>query len=415
MSVTHSLALSLALSLTLPACLVVGMSVATLAPAPALAQVVTQGPTAAKSPGTARFKAQAASPQKAGSKSASAKTSARKKAVKATAATAAAATTAASAGTAYGRRDDVLRFAAEVAARHGLEPATLERQLGEARRLPSVQRLIMPPPAGTAKNWAAYRDRFVEPQRIQAGLAFWRAHERWLEAAEARWGVPASLIVGIIGVETFYGRHMGSFRALDALATLAFDFPPGRRDRSEFFRSELEQLLLLAHREKVEPASYTGSYAGALGLPQFMPGSLNRWAVDFDEDGHIDLHRNPADAIGSVAHYLAAFGWVRDMPTHYPVAAPVDVSDRAHLLGPDILPSFTPAQFAQRGAELPEPARTHEGLLALVELQNGDAAPSFVAGTSNFYAVTRYNWSSYYAMAVIELGQAVRRVYRGAQ
>jgi membrane-bound lytic murein transglycosylase B len=419
MSVTHSLALSFTLSLTLPACLVAGMSVATLAPAPALAQGVTQGPTAAKSPATARFKAQAASPQKAGSKSAGAKTSARKKAVKATAATAAAVTTAttatATAGTAYGRREDVMRFAAEVAARHGLEPATLERQLGEARKLPSVQRLIMPPPAGTAKNWAAYRDRFVEPQRIQAGLAFWRAHERWLEAAEARWGVPASLIVGIIGVETFYGRHMGSFRALDALATLAFDFPPGRRDRSEFFRSELENLLLLAHREKVEPASYMGSFAGALGLPQFMPGSLNRWAVDFDEDGHIDLHRNPADAIGSVAHYLAAFGWVRDMPTHYAVAAPVDVSDRAHLLGPDILPSFTPAQFAQRGAELPEAARQHDGLLALVELQNGDAAPSFVAGTSNFYAVTRYNWSSYYAMAVIELGQAVRRVYRGAQ
>jgi membrane-bound lytic murein transglycosylase B len=253
----------------------------------------------------------------------------------------------------------------------------------------------------------------VEPQRIQAGLAFWRANEHWLERAEARWGVPASLVVGIIGVETFYGRHTGNFRAIDALATLAFDFPPGRRDRSEFFRSELEQLLLLAHREGVDPASYKGSYAGALGLPQFMPGSINRWAVDFDEDGHIDLHRSTADVIGSVAHYLAAFGWVRDMPTHYPVAAPVDVSDRAHLLGPDILPSFTPAQFAQRGAELSEPARQHDGLLALVELQNGDAAPSFVAGTSNFYAVTRYNWSSYYAMAVIELGQAVRKAFGG--
>lgn len=318
------------------------------------------------------------------------------------------------AATAYGRREEVLRFAAEVAARHGLDAAVLERRLGEARKLPSVQRLIMPPPAGTAKNWAAYRDRFVEPQRIQAGLAFWRAHEKWLEMAEARWGVPASLVVGIIGVETFYGRHTGSFRALDALATLSFDFPPGRRDRSEFFRSELEALLLLAHREQVEPTSYRSSYAGALGLPQFMPGSIHRWAVDFDEDGHIDLHRSTADAIGSVAHYLAAFGWVRDMPTHYAVAAPVDVSDRAHLLGPDILPSFTPAQFSQRGADLPEPARQHDGLLALVELQNGDAAPSYVAGTSNFYAVTRYNWSSYYAMAVIELGQAVRRAFSGA-
>ena len=125
------------------------------------------------------------------------------------------------------------------------------------------------------------------------------------------------------------------------------------------------------------------------------------------------LHHGIDLGDGSVAHYLAAFGWVRDMPTHYPVAAPVDVSDRAHLLGPDILPSFTPTQFAERGAELPAPARTHDGLLALVELQNGDAAPSFVAGTSNFYAVTRYNWSSYYAMAVIELGQAVRRAYQG--
>jgi membrane-bound lytic murein transglycosylase B len=139
-----------------------------------------------------------------------------------------------------------------------------------------------------------------------------------------------------------------------------------------------------------------------------MPGSINRWAVDFDEDGHIDLHRNAADAIGSVAHYLAAFGWRSDLPTHYPVAAPVDTRDRATLLGPDILPSFTPAQFAERGAELPPAAQGHDGLLALVELQNGEAAPTFVAGTSNFYVVTRYNWSAYYAMAVIELAEAVR-------
>jgi membrane-bound lytic murein transglycosylase B len=377
------------------------VSFAVTAPLEVLAQSAKAAPQEATAKGAAQVKAKA-KPQKSGKAEGAGQAQGDKAAKR----------EAAAAGTAYGRREDVLRFADEVAARHGLEPSTLTRQLAEARKLPSVQRLIMPPPAGTAKNWAAYRDRFVEPQRIQAGLAFWRAHERWLETAEARWGVPASLIVGIIGVETFYGRHTGSFRALDALATLAFDFPPGRRDRSEFFRSELEALLLLAHREQVEPSSYRSSYAGALGLPQFMPGSLNRWAVDFDEDGHIDLHRNPADAIGSVAHYLAAFGWVRDMPTHYAVAAPVDVSDRAVLLAPDILPSFTPAQFSQRGAELPEPARQHDSLLALVELQNGDAAPSYVAGTSNFYAVTRYNWSSYYAMAVIELGQAVRRMYR---
>ncbi|MFZ4651573.1 MAG: lytic murein transglycosylase B [Rubrivivax sp.] len=308
----------------------------------------------------------------------------------------------------YAHRPEVAAFAAELAQRRGLPADWVIGHLGQARRLAQVQRLIMPPPAGTAKNWAAYRARFIERSRIDAGLRFWREHAPWLERAQARWGVPPEIVVGIIGVETFFGRMTGTFRALDALATLAFDFPPGRRDRSAFFREELEELLVLAAREGVEPGTWRGSFAGALGLPQFMPGSINRLAVDFDEDGHIDLHRSPADAIGSVAHYLAAFGWRSDLPTHYAVAAPVDTRDRATLLGPDILPSFTPAQFAERGAELPPAAQGHDGLLALVELQNGEAAPTFVAGTSNFYVVTRYNWSAYYAMAVIELAESVR-------
>jgi len=146
-----------------------------------------------------------------------------------------------------------------------------------------------------------------------------------------------------------------------------------------------------------------------LGLPQFLPGSLNKYGVDFDGDGRIDLIHSEADVVGSVANYLAQFGWQRGQPTHYPVAVPVEVSDRALLLAPDILPSFTAAQFAERGAELGGGGRNHEGLLALVELQNGDAAPSYVAGTQNFYAVTRYNWSSYYALAVIELGAEIAR------
>ena len=146
-----------------------------------------------------------------------------------------------------------------------------------------------------------------------------------------------------------------------------------------------------------------------MGLPQFMPSSIRRYAVDFDGDGRVDLNGSPADAIGSVAHYLAAFGWQRDMPTHYAVAAPVDTADRAALLAPDIVPTFTASQFAARGAALQGDGARHAGLLALVELQNGEAAPSYVAGTSNFYAVTRYNWSSYYALAVIELGRAVAK------
>lgn len=312
----------------------------------------------------------------------------------------------------YGTRDDVMRFADEVAQRQGFDTAWTRDALARARQVPAVQRLIMPPPAGTAKNWAAYRGRFVEPVRIRAGLAFWDEHERWLQRAEERWGVPASVVVGIVGVETIYGRHTGNFRVLDALATLSFDFPAGRRDRTPFFRSELEAFLLYCQRESLDPTEPLGSYAGAMGLPQFMPSSILRYGIDFDEDGHIDLHRNPADVIGSVAHYLAQFGWERDAPTRFGVAAPVEVRDRALLLVPDIVPSFSAAEFAERGAVLDEAGRAWDGKLALIELANGDAAPSYFAGTTNFYAITRYNWSSYYAMAVIELGEAIRRQRR---
>ena len=308
---------------------------------------------------------------------------------------------------AYGRRDDAMALADLLAERHGLPPDWARAQLAQARQLPLVARLIMPPPAGTAKNWAAYRARFIEPDRVRAGAAFWAANERWLDAAEQRYGVPASLVVGIIGVETFYGRIMGNFRVLDALSTLSLDFPTGRKDRSAFFRDELGQFLRLSYTEQLSPNSVKGSFAGAIGLGQFMPGSINRFAVDFDGDGHIDMVASAADVIGSVAHYLAEHGWQRGQPTHYAVKPPVDSTDRAALLLPDILPSFSALQMAERGAVLDNAGAAHSGPLALVELQNGDAAPSFVAGTQNFYAVTRYNWSSYYALAVIELGQAV--------
>ena len=310
----------------------------------------------------------------------------------------------------YANHDAARAFAAEVAERRSLPAAWIKAQLAQARRLDTVRKLIMPPAAGTAKNWAAYRARFIEPQRVAAGVAYWRDHESWLQEAQERWGVPAEIVVGVIGVETFYGRVMGNFRIIDALATLAFDFPPGRKDRSALFRSELEEFFVLCAREGTEPTAVKGSYAGAMGLPQFLPSSVNRHAVDMDGDGHIDLQRNVADAIGSVAHYFASFGWQRDLPTHFEVAVPVDSSDRAVLLGPDIVPTFSAAQFAERGAVLSTAGRAHDGPLALVELQNGSAAPSYVAGTQNFFVVTRYNWSSYYAMAVIDLAAAVAAV-----
>ncbi len=311
-------------------------------------------------------------------------------------------------GPGYGSHPAAQAFVAEVAARRGLDEGWLQRALAGARRVDRVRQLIMPPPAGTAKDWAAYRARFVDPRRIAAGLAFWRDHEAWLAEAEDRWGVPPELVVAIVGIETFYGRITGSFRVVDALATLAFDFPPGRRDRSAFFREQLEEYLVWCRREGLEPGRTRGSYAGAIGLPQFMPGSINRFAVDMDGDGHVDLLRQPADVVGSVARYLAEHGWQRGLPTHFEVAVPVDTADRAALLAPDIRPTFSAEQLLARGAGLPEAARAHSGAMALVELQNGDAAPSYVLGTGNFWAVTRYNWSAYYAMAVIDLAAELR-------
>jgi membrane-bound lytic murein transglycosylase B len=316
---------------------------------------------------------------------------------------------------AYGARDDVMRFADEVARRHDtLDAAWVRAQLQRARQIASVQKLIMPPPTGTVKNWNAYRARFIERDRIETGAAFWRANAQWLERAEQRWGVPPQIVVGVIGVETFYGRLTGNIRVIDALATLSFDFPTGRRDRAPFFRGELEQFLVWCARERCDPAQVQGSFAGAMGLPQFMPGSINRWAVDFDGDGHVNLATSPADAIGSVARYLNYFGWQPGLPTHFEVRAPDNPADRAVLLGPDILPVFSAEEFAERGAVLGAGGRGHQGPLALVELLNGDLAPpSHVAGTRNFWAVTRYNWSSYYAMAVIDLGQAVAQRVNG--
>ena len=309
----------------------------------------------------------------------------------------------------YGSRDDVMRFADGVAERRGLDAAAVRAALERARYVPNVARYIMPPPAGTAKNWAAYRARFVEPIRIRAGVAFWRANEPWLAQAEQIYGVPPEVVVGVVGVESIYGRQMGDFRIIDALATLAFDFPAGRKDRSAFFRDELESWFVLCRSEGIDPLAWRGSYAGAIGMAQFMPSSFNKYAVDLDGDGHVDLHRSAADVIGSVANYLAEFGWKRDLPVRFVIRPPTDTPSRTALLAPDIVPTFTPIQMLEQGAVLPQEALGVDSLLALVELQNGDAAPSYVAGTTNFYAITRYNWSSYYAMAVIDLGEAVKK------
>jgi membrane-bound lytic murein transglycosylase B len=317
-----------------------------------------------------------------------------------------------SGSTPYATREDAMQFADQVAARRGLDREWVRATIGSARFLPNVPRLMLPGPPGTVKNWQVYRSRFIDATRIAAGVRFWQANAETLARAEAMYGVPPEIIVGIVGVETIYGRNMGNFRVLDALATLSFDFPQGhpRADQREaFFRGELESFLTDSGRTSRNPLVPVGSYAGAMGMPQFMPSSIAKYAVDFDADGRIDLVDNPVDVIGSVANYFKAFGWTPGMPATYAVRFDETRLQKALLLEPDIKPTFSADSFVAAGAVPEADGLRHQGLLALIELQNGaDAAPTYVAGTQNFYVITRYNWSSYYAMSVLDLGQEIK-------
>jgi membrane-bound lytic murein transglycosylase B len=315
----------------------------------------------------------------------------------------------------YANREDAMQMADDIAQRRDLDKEWVRSAIGQARNIGQISRLMQPAPRGAAKNWRVYRGRFIDAVRIKAGVKFWQDNAAFLAKAEKEYGVPAEIIVGIIGVETIYGRDTGSYRVIDALTTLTFDFPsshPRAAERQAFFKSELEHFLSLTSRTDVDPLSLRGSYAGAMGMPQFMPSSWAKYAIDFDEDGKVDLFNSTADVIGSVANYFKAFKWQPGMPTHYPVSFDTSKLDMDALMAPDILPTFSVASFTAKGAVLNAAGATHTGPLALIELQNGDPTvsgntPIYVAGTENFYAITRYNWSSYYAMSVIDLGREV--------
>jgi len=324
---------------------------------------------------------------------------------------------AAPAGPLYATRPEVMLFADDLAARRNLDPAWVRNAIGQARYSATVARLMQPAAKPFVKNWRVYRSRFIDPIRIAAGVRFWQANQATLERAEKEYGVPVDIIVGIIGVETIYGRDTGNFRVMDAITTLAFDFPashPRAKERSEFFKGEVEQFLTLQNRRGVDPFEPRGSFAGAMGMPQFMPSSWVKYAIDYDGDGNIDLWNSRADVIGSVANYFKAFNWQPGMPTHYPVTFDTTRLDMDALMAPDILPTFSVASFSAKGAVLDAAGAAHSGPLALVELLNGPDAPQYVAGTENFYAITRYNWSSYYAMAVIDLGREVAKAVKTA-
>ena len=315
----------------------------------------------------------------------------------------------------YVQRDDVQAFVQEMHERHGFDTDVLNGLFRRTKPSVAAIKAIMPPRDPGVRSWRAYRERFVEPKRIAAGRRFMHAYATELAAAEMRFGVPAEIIAAIIGIETIYGKHMGRFGTFAALTTLAFDYPP----RAELFRHELEELLLLAREEVRDPLSYTGSYAGALGLPQFLPSSRRRFAIDFNHDGRIDLAASPADAIGSVANFLAEHGWEKDAPIAVVVAVTGD--GMQPLVDAGIAPARTPQEMEAANVSFARIAVGHAGPdapvaaaeipqrpAALIDLITPQANTEYRLGYHNFYVITRYNRSSFYAAAVMDLAGALR-------
>ncbi len=305
---------------------------------------------------------------------------------------------------------DVADFIDQMVARHGFDRAELESLFKKVRYIDTTIQLVKPAPPGKPKNWQAYRARFIEPVRINAGVAFWDTYADALMRAEERYGVPAEIIVGIIGVETVYGRNTGSFRVLDALTTLGFDYPPtpNRAARMTFFRNEIENTLLLARESGIDPFSLFGSYAGAVGLPQFMPGSIRKFAVDFDGDGKIDLRNSPVDAIGSVANFLVEHGWKRGEPIVFPATVSAENGRGWDMfIGQPLEARFRLDDMKAAGVT-PTVEPPADMPFGLVDLQNGGEPTEYWLGAANFFAITQYNRSFFYAMSVVELGRAVR-------
>ncbi|MBU0751598.1 MAG: lytic murein transglycosylase B [Gammaproteobacteria bacterium] len=304
----------------------------------------------------------------------------------------------------FADRDDVRVFVTEMENRHDFRADELLGLFGQIQPLPSVIKAIMPPADPGIRSWQAYRGRFIERKRIAAGLRFWGEHRATLAKARALYGVPEEIIVAIIGIESIYGRNTGRFGTMAALATLAFDYPP----RAELFRRELEALLLLAREQGLDPLSYRGSYAGALGLPQFLPSSMRQWAVDFDGSGRTDLAASADDAIGSVANFLREHGWQQGEP----ITTRVEIDgDPKSLIDEGIRPVRLPAEMATMGVSPASLATVAQQPAALIDLVTPAAPTEYWLGYRNFFVITRYNRSSFYAMAVIQLAEALKAAH----
>ena len=293
----------------------------------------------------------------------------------------------------------VIEFALDLEKRHGFNSDELLQQFAQVRPNDTVLRLIKPPTSPVQRSWERYRSRFLNERRIERGVRFWQQNRISLIKASAIFGVPPEIIVAIIGVETEYGGNTGNFRVLEALATLAFRYPR----RAEFFLTELEQFLLLARENGMDPVNMRGSFAGAIGIPQFMPGSQRRYAVDFDGDQKIDLSGSVDDAIGSVANFLEQHGWQAGQPIA--VAARTAGEPERSLIDAGIQPSLLVADLAQQGITADADP---QGKVTLVDLVSPGRATEYWLGFNNFYVITRYNRSSFYAMSVFQLAEEIR-------
>lgn len=295
-------------------------------------------------------------------------------------------------------RPEVDVFIDEMVRKHGFERAALRRVFSQVQSRPGIVGAMSAP--STARPWHEFRSRYIEATRIAGGVKFWEQNAAALLRASRDYGVPEEIIVATIGIETMYGRNTGTVKVIDALATLAFDYPA----RAELFRGELEEYLLLARETGFDALKVRGSYAGAMGIPQFLPSSYRKYAVDFDGDGKRDLWGDPADAIGSVANYYRTFGWLAGEPIMVPVEAGESGIDA--MIAAGIKPHLKVGELRRRGVVPLAPVSDEaEAALFSVETESG---LRYWAGLQNFYVITRYNRSVNYAMAVYELAREIR-------
>jgi membrane-bound lytic murein transglycosylase B len=296
-------------------------------------------------------------------------------------------------------KPEVEQFIAQMVQKNGFDEAALRKLFGALKLDEGVVKSVNAP--ATSKPWHEFRGIFVTPTRIAGGVEFWRQNSEVLAKARETYGVPEEVIVSIVGVETIYGKRMGGFRVVDALYTLAFEMT----ERATFFRGEFEQFLLMARDNNLDPLAIKGSFAGAMGMPQFIPTSYRRYAVDFDGDGKVNLWESTADTIGSVANYLKQFGWAAG--TRIAVPARISGQDFKEVLDAGLKPNQTLQQMQARGVEATEalPPDTQAGLFTL-DIEQGQ---EFWLALNNFYVITRYNRSKNYAMAVQQLAAAIAR------